>query len=51
MAQTVKITKTKRTWSMTHKPKYNKDGTVKPQKQRKTIVLKKKRTKIKKRKK
>ena len=34
--QTVKITK--RTFTMTHKPKYNRNGTVKPQKKRKMGV-------------
>ena len=34
--QTIKVTKRK--FTMTHKPKYNRNGTVKPQKKRKMGV-------------
>ena len=41
--QTVKVTK--RTFTMAHKPKYNRDGTVKPQKKRKVIRPKRRKKK------
>ena len=41
--QTIKVTK--RTFTMTHKPKYNRNGTVKPQKKRKVVRRKRRKKK------
>ena len=41
--QTIKVTKP--TFTMTHKPKYNRNGTVKPQKKRKVMIPKRRKKK------